>query len=57
MIQAIFFKNKKNITGFEIKNHGTDIVCSAVSILSLNTVIFFLFLKNIACIILKTSSY
>ena len=38
MIQAIFFKNKKNITGFEIKNHGTDIVCSAVSILSLNTV-------------------
>ena len=38
MIQAVFFKNKKNITGFEIKNHGTDIVCSAVSILSLNTV-------------------
>ena len=38
MIQAIFFKNNENIIGFEIKNHGRDIVCSAVSILSLNTV-------------------
>lgn len=38
MIQAIFFKHNKNITGFQIKNHGRDIVCSAVSILSLNTV-------------------
>lgn len=38
MIQVIFFKNNENIIGFEIKNHGRDIVCSAVSILSLNTV-------------------
>ncbi len=38
MIQALFLKNNKNIIGFEIKNHGRDIVCSAVSILSLNTV-------------------
>ena len=38
MIQAKFFTNNKNIIGFEIKNHGRDIVCSAVSILSLNTV-------------------
>ncbi|WP_250278507.1 ribosomal-processing cysteine protease Prp [[Clostridium] colinum] len=38
MIQAIFFKNNENIIGFEVKNHGKDIVCSAVSILTLNTV-------------------
>lgn len=38
MIQVTFFKDKKNILGFQIKNHGKDIVCSAVSILSLNTV-------------------
>ena len=38
MIQAIFFKKDKNIIGIQIKNHGRDIVCTAVSILSLNTV-------------------
>ena len=38
MIKVIFFKNNENIIGFEIKNHGRDIVCSAVSILALNTV-------------------
>ena len=38
MIQAVIFKQNDNIIGFEIKNHGRDIVCSAVSILALNTV-------------------
>lgn len=38
MIQAIFFKKNDDIVGFQVKNHGRDIVCSAVSILTLNTV-------------------
>ncbi len=38
MINAILFQKDNKIIGFEIKNHGKDIVCSAVSILSLNTV-------------------
>lgn len=37
MIKIIFYQNTK-IVGFKITNHGRDIVCSAVSILSLNTV-------------------
>lgn len=37
MINVYFSKNSsKDIFGFEIKNHGRGIVCSAVSILSLN---------------------
>lgn len=38
MIEAIFFKKGSEIVGFEVRNHGRDIVCSAVSILTLNTV-------------------
>ena len=38
MIKVILFQKHNKIIGFEIKNHGKDIVCSAVSILSLNTV-------------------
>lgn len=38
MINVYFSKNRNNqICSFQIKNHGRDIVCSAVSILSLNT--------------------
>lgn len=38
MINVYFSKNRNNeICGFKITNHGKDIVCSAVSILSLNT--------------------
>ncbi len=49
MIQATFLKNDKNIVGFEIKNHGKDIVCSAVSILSLNTVNSLEAFTNVVC--------
>lgn len=38
MIKVTFYRKKDRIIGFEIKNHGRDIVCSAVSILSLNTI-------------------
>ncbi|MDE6181647.1 MAG: ribosomal-processing cysteine protease Prp, partial [Eubacteriales bacterium] len=38
MIKVEFYQKSNKIVGFEIKNHGKDIVCSAVSILSLNTV-------------------
>ena len=39
MIKAKFFKNESNeLCGFEVKNHGDPIVCSAVSVLTLNTV-------------------
>ncbi|MFI3230759.1 MAG: ribosomal-processing cysteine protease Prp [bacterium] len=39
MIKVSFLKDKDDkINGFEIDNHGRDIVCSAVSILSLNTI-------------------
>ena len=37
MIKICFFKNKQKICGFQINNHGKDIVCSAVSALALNT--------------------
>lgn len=39
MIDVTVFKNSfGNIFAFEIVNHGEDIVCAAVSALSLNTV-------------------
>ena len=39
MIQVRLFRNKsKKICGFHIENHGSGIVCAAVSILALNTV-------------------
>ena len=38
MINVILFNKKEKPLGFEITNHGKDIVCSAVSALSLNTV-------------------
>lgn len=38
MISVTILKHNNNIVGFKIKNHGKDIVCSAVSILSLNTI-------------------
>lgn len=38
MINVTLFKKNQTIVGFKIKNHGKDIVCSAVSILSLNTI-------------------
>ena len=39
MIKAEIFRNKKgHIYGFSIKDHGESIVCSAVSVLALNTV-------------------
>lgn len=38
MIKVEFYQKSNKIIGFKIKNHGKDIVCSAVSILSLNTV-------------------
>lgn len=38
MINVILFQKNNKIIGFEIKNHGKDIVCSAISMLSLNTV-------------------
>lgn len=38
MINVVLYKKNNSIIGFEINNHGKDIVCSAVSILSLNTV-------------------
>lgn len=38
MIEITFYKDSEKKVGFLIKNHGKDIVCSAVSILSLNTV-------------------
>ncbi|AEV95336.1 ribosomal-processing cysteine protease Prp [Pediococcus claussenii] len=44
MIQAQVFENQKRITGFKITGHadyseyGSDIVCSAISVLAINTV-------------------
>ncbi|MBR1735663.1 MAG: ribosomal-processing cysteine protease Prp [Firmicutes bacterium] len=39
MIKAEIFRNKNGrIYGFSIKDHGESIVCSAVSVLALNTV-------------------
>jgi len=39
MINAVFFRNKnKNVCGFKITNHGKEIVCAAVSALTINTV-------------------
>ncbi len=38
MITVKIFRNENDrIYGFEVKNHGHEIVCSAVSILTLNT--------------------
>jgi len=39
MIKVYIFRNqKKDIYGFRVVNHGRELVCSAVSILTLNTV-------------------
>jgi len=39
MIQFVFLKDKLNrLIGFRCENHGRDIVCAAVSILTTNTV-------------------
>lgn len=37
MIEVIFYQQKNEINGFEIKNHGSPTTCAAVSILALNT--------------------
>lgn len=38
MIKAYIHRNSKgNIYGFKVSNHGDPVVCSAVSILTLNT--------------------
>ncbi len=38
MIEVYIYKNKYgNVYGYELKNHADPIVCSAVSVLSLNT--------------------
>lgn len=39
MIKADIYRNSNgDIYGFKVENHGLDIVCAAVSILTLNTV-------------------
>ena len=39
MIEFTFYKDKAdNLMGFKCMNHGTDVVCAAVSILTQNTV-------------------
>jgi len=39
MIRFTFFKNKSDrLIGFQCTNHGRDIVCAAVSALTMNTI-------------------
>lgn len=39
MIKITFYQNKfQQLVGFECKNHGANIVCAAVSVLTMNTV-------------------